>query len=88
MVLALVRRWTKLAKQMRRVRTFLRNSCGCKLGPKGNACSTQFAHKAVIERENCAMLEKEALDMLILGQFQAHSSTTESDGTALHRFLL
>ena len=76
------------ALESSRVRNFLRNSCGCKLGPKGNACSTQFAHEAVIEqRENCAMLEKEALDMLILGQFQAHSSTTESDGTNRQHYI-
>ena len=64
------------------MRQLFRSSCGCKLGPKGNACSTQFTPEAVKEQqEKCATLEKEALDMLILGQFQAHSSGAESNKT-------
>ena len=70
------------ALELKRVRQYFRSSCGCKLGPKGNACSTQFTPEAVKEqRENCATLEKEALDMFILGQFQAHSSGAESNKT-------
>ena len=64
------------------MRKFFRNTCGCNLGPKGNACSTQFTPETVKEqRENCGMLEKEALDMPILRQFQAHSSGTENSET-------
>ena len=66
--------------QLAEKRKFFRNTCGCKLGPKGNACSTQFTPETVNEqRENCGMLEKEALDMLILGQFQAGTENSETN---------
>ena len=74
--------------ESKKMRKFFRNTCGCKLGPKGNACSTQFTPETVKEqRENCGMLEKEALDMPILRQFQAHSSGTENSETNRQHYI-
>jgi len=72
-----VSRMDKLESQ--RVNKMVNETCGCKLGPKGTACSPQFSRDVITEqRDNCAELSKEALDMLVLGQFQAQGADTGS----------
>ncbi len=73
---------TKL--ETRRIKKFVRESCGCKLGPKQTSCSLQFTGDKITEqRERCVTLEKGELDMLVLGQLQAH--TKDTDGTSTQR---
>ena len=61
------------------VNKIVSKSFGCKLGPKGTACSAQFSMEDISEqRENCASIDKETLDMLVMGQFQAHAADTDN----------
>ena len=56
--------------EAQKVNRMVKKSCGCNLGPKGNACSIQFTREVMIEqRGHCATLDKEVFDMLVLGQF-------------------
>ena len=58
------------------VNEIVNKSCGCKLGPKGTACSIQFTREVITEqRENCEILDKAALDMLVLGQSKLTQQT-------------
>ena len=74
-----------------KLRKLFRDSCGCKLGAKGNPCSSQFTPDIVkMQRDNCSALDKEALDMVVIGQFQANGAETHGNDTkmtTLHWFI-
>jgi len=81
-----VSRMDKLESQ--RVNKMVNETCGCKLGPKGTACSPQFSRDVITEqRDNCAELSKEALDMLVLGQFQAQGADTGSPDASRQKYI-
>ena len=82
-----VRQVDKLEDQ--RVNAMVNRSCGCKLGPKGTACSAQFSRETVTtQREDCLTLDKESLDMLVLGQLQAHAADTSSEGASRQKYVI
>ena len=71
------------------VNTMVNRSCGCKLGEKGTACSTQFTRETIVtQREQCLTLDKELLDMLVLGQFQAHTTDTSTEDTSRQKYVV
>lgn len=71
------------------VNTMVNRSCGCKLGEKGTACSTQFTRETIVtQREQCLTLNKELLDMLVLGQFQAHTADTSTEDTSRQKYVV
>ena len=48
-------------------------TCGCKLAKDGNCCSSAIDQvSAKVCRFNCLQLTKDELDLVILGQLQAH----------------
>ena len=74
--------------EAQRLNEMVKKSCSCKLGPKGTACSLQFTREVITEqRENCRTLGNEALDMLVLGQFQAQASDTTSSDAFRQKYL-
>ena len=76
--------------ERRKMENFIGETCGCKLGVRGNACSAQFSKEVITQqRENCFELEKGGLDMAIFGQLQVFTrSESESDeGTSRRSFV-
>ena len=72
-----------------RVNPMVNRSCGCKLGQKGTACSAQFTPETITtQREHCLTLDKESLDMLVMGQFQAHTADTSSEDAACQKYVV
>ena len=55
-----------------KVKKFLRDSCGCTLGPKNGPCSLQFTEETVLfNLNNCLELSSAELDLVILTCIQA-----------------
>ena len=50
-----------------KMKKFLRNGCGCTLGPKNGPCSLQFSEETVLfNLNNCLELWSAELDLVIL----------------------
>ena len=60
------------ALEVESVETFIKSTCGCKLGPKSSPCCTVFTKEA-IERYRAESLElsRDELDIVILAQLRA-----------------
>lgn len=55
-----------------KVNKFLRDGCGCTLGPKNGPCSLQFTEGTVLfNLNNCLELSSAELDLVILTSIQA-----------------
>ena len=55
-----------------KVKRFLRDGCGCTLGPKNGPCSLQFTKETVLfNLNNCLKLSSTELDLVILTSIQA-----------------
>ena len=55
-----------------KVKKFLRDGCGCTLGPKNGPCSLQFTEETVLfNLNNCLELSSAELDLVILTFIQA-----------------
>ena len=55
---------------MRDIENFVSNTCGCKKN-NGGPCSAIFADKFYSVRAQCADLDKQSLDCVLLGQMMA-----------------
>ena len=61
------------------VKRFLQAECGCKMGKDGKPCTSSLTFHDVFEyRANCHELTSDELDMVILGQLNAHCSGSAS----------
>ena len=61
------------------VKCFLQAECGCKMGKDGKPCTSSLTFHDVFEyRDNCHELTSDELDMVILGQLNAHCSGSAS----------
>ena len=63
-------------KEKNEIEKFVTNTCGCKMN-NGGPCSDKFADKFYTVRAQCADLDKESLDLVLLGQIMALMNTSE-----------
>ena len=54
-----------------KVKKFLRDGCGCTLGPKNGPCSLQFTEGTMLFNLNNCLLSSAELDLVILTSIQA-----------------
>ena len=60
------------------VRGFLESGCGCRMGKDGKPCTSSLTFRDVFDyRANCLELTSAELDMVILGQLNAHYEGSE-----------
>ena len=58
------------------VERFVLRTCGCWRGIKGAACSSQISRETILtHRAQCAELQKEELDLVILSHIDTHGSS-------------
>ena len=61
------------------IRRFLEAGCGCKMGRDGRPCTSSVTFHEMFEyRANCHELTSNELDMVILGQLNAHCTLSAS----------
>ena len=61
---------------VRKVKKFMRETCGCALGLNGRPCSTKFTEETVLYNlNNCLKLSSAELDLVILANIQAFTKT-------------
>ena len=57
---------------------FISETCGCELGPKRIPCSTYLTKETIVQcRACCLELDRDELDLVVLGQIQAHRTTLQ-----------
>ena len=62
-----------------KVQKFIDDGCGCRRGSKGIQCSDQFTVKTVLlNLYNCLELFHTELDLVVLANIQAFTSTEET----------
>lgn len=55
-----------------KVEELLRESCGCKLGPRGEACSSVVPKEAIVlTRNNCLQMTGKELDLVVTAQINS-----------------
>ena len=68
-------------KDEKEMEDFMREGCGCKV-LHGSPCFTQFPASHYQEMRNyCAELDRDALDLVVMGQIMAFTSTSKGRRT-------
>ena len=66
------------ASEVSAVSKFISETCGCELGPKKIPCSTYLTKETIVQcRACCLELDRDELDLVVLGQIQAHRTTLQ-----------